>query len=130
MNRRSFVRLGYAFALADVQPHPGLLSPDALAANQATMRGGVRQPVLVRAGFTRPPDGKQEATNSQQTVVRSFDSDGRLAAFIVPVGEHNAYHGAPCMHITSRTSGFTSWPVNSSRKSAASACVLNLGTRF
>jgi quercetin dioxygenase-like cupin family protein len=51
--------------------------------------------VLVRAGFTRKPDGTQEGTTSQQTVVRSFDSEGRLAAFVVPVGQHTAYRGAP-----------------------------------
>jgi mannose-6-phosphate isomerase-like protein (cupin superfamily) len=98
MNRRSFVSLGCAFPLANLQPPPGFLWPDVLAANQTTKPSGPRQSVLVRAGFTRQPDGKEEATTSQQTVVRSFDSEGRLAAFVVPVGEHSTYRGAP-LHV-------------------------------
>lgn len=54
--------------------------------------------VLVRSGFTREADGKQTSATGQQTVVRSPDSEGRLAAFVVPVGTHAPYHGAP-LHV-------------------------------
>jgi mannose-6-phosphate isomerase-like protein (cupin superfamily) len=69
-----------------------------------------RHQVLVRAGSTRRPDGTEELTTSrivppwakwladQQTVVRSFDSEGRLAAFVIPVAEHEVYRGAP-LHV-------------------------------
>jgi len=57
-----------------------------------------RHAVLVRAGFSRGQDGSEARVTSQQTVVRSSDSEGRLAAFVVPVGEHSPYGGAP-LHV-------------------------------
>jgi mannose-6-phosphate isomerase-like protein (cupin superfamily) len=69
---------------------------------QETNNGSVRQPVLVRSGFTRKPDGTDErATQSGMfdiEVVRSSDSDGRLAVFVFPQGEHHPYRGAP-LHV-------------------------------
>ena len=98
MKRRHFLGVGAAAALAEIPNGSGLLSPDAFTPNQTSKQQGDRHPVLVRAGMTRRPDGTEEATTSQQTVVRSFDSEGRLAAFVVPVGEHNPYIGAP-LHV-------------------------------
>jgi quercetin dioxygenase-like cupin family protein len=57
--------------------------------------GASRRAVLVKAGFTRRPDGTEAPAEIQQTVVRSFDSEGRLAAFVLPVASHPAYQGAP-----------------------------------
>jgi plasmid maintenance system antidote protein VapI len=41
---------------------------------QPHSKGRNRRPVLVRVGTTRLPDGTQQPTTSQQTIVRSFDS--------------------------------------------------------
>lgn len=70
---------------------------------QATNNGDVRQPVLVRDGFTRKPDGTDERAHAQSgmfdiEVVRSSDSDGRLAVFVFPSGDHHLYRGAP-LHV-------------------------------
>jgi mannose-6-phosphate isomerase-like protein (cupin superfamily) len=59
--------------------------------------------VLVRAGFTRKPDGTDERVSSESgmfdiEVVRSSDSDGRLASFIFAPGDHQPYRGAP-LHV-------------------------------
>ena len=49
--------------------------------------------------FTRKSDGTDEPVTVQTMfsteVVRSSDSDGRLAVYVFPVGEHHAYRGAP-----------------------------------
>jgi uncharacterized cupin superfamily protein len=90
MNRRHFVALGTVVGAGSVgrtllQAEPGLASN--------------RQPVLVRSGLTRRPNGTDgPPTIPQQTVVRSFDSEGRLAVFVVPVGQHHAFRGAP-LHV-------------------------------
>jgi mannose-6-phosphate isomerase-like protein (cupin superfamily) len=97
MNRRRFVALSAAgvgtasigslsFSAAQ-PPAPPSASPE-----------HVRQPVLVRAGMSRHPDGTEGPAERQQTVVRSFDSEGRLAAFAIPVGPHAPYAGAP-LHV-------------------------------
>lgn len=62
-----------------------------------------RHPVLVRSGFTRKPNGADERAPSPSgmfdtEVVRSPDSEGRLAVFIFPPGEHHPYRGAP-LHV-------------------------------
>ena len=61
-----------------------------------------RKPILVRAGLSRRPDGTNVPDGPQQTVLRSFDSEGRLAAFVVPVSPHDpprrAFSGAP-LHV-------------------------------
>jgi mannose-6-phosphate isomerase-like protein (cupin superfamily) len=93
VDRRSFVALGSGAALAELQP--AIQGLPRYRSSAKTVAKQARQPVLVRAGFTRRPDGSEVATKDQQTVVRSFDSEGRLAAFVVPVGEHKPYVGAP-----------------------------------
>ena len=60
--------------------------------------GAARRPVLVKAGFSRRPDGTETSVDGQQTVVRSFDSEGRLAAFVLPPAKRPAYQGAP-LHV-------------------------------
>ncbi len=94
MNRRDFLAIGSSVAFAKF-PLPSALSQIALESNQGSKPNAERHQVLVRPGVTPRPDGTQELTTSpQQIVVRSFDSDGRLAAFVIPVAEH-AYRGAP-----------------------------------
>jgi mannose-6-phosphate isomerase-like protein (cupin superfamily) len=70
---------------------------------QATHNGNVQQPVLVRSGFTRKPDGTDERAPSPSgmfdtEVVRSSDSDGRLAIFVFPAEGHHPYRGSP-LHV-------------------------------
>lgn len=62
-----------------------------------------RQPILVRAGFTRKPDGTEAPAPSPSGMfdteaVCSSDSAGRLAVFLFPLAEHHAYAGAP-LHV-------------------------------
>jgi hypothetical protein len=97
MDRRSFLALGSAIALTEIPSGSALASFDPSGTSRTATQGN-RHPVLVRAGLTRLPDGTEQATTSQQTVVRSFDTEGRLAAFVVPVGEHEPYGGAP-LHV-------------------------------
>ena len=52
----------------------------------------------MRNGFTRKPDGTDERAPAQSgmfdiEVVRSSDSDGRLAVFVFPSGDHHPYRG-------------------------------------
>ncbi len=74
------------------------LATGATPHENSPQRKSSRGEVLVRAGKTRKSDGTDESAQGQQTVVRSFDSEGRLAAFVVPVGEHTPYRGAP-LHV-------------------------------
>jgi quercetin dioxygenase-like cupin family protein len=62
-----------------------------------------RDAVLVRSGFTRKPNGIDERAPSPSgmfdtEVVRSSDSEGRLAVFVFPPGDHHPYRGAP-LHV-------------------------------
>jgi mannose-6-phosphate isomerase-like protein (cupin superfamily) len=71
--------------------------------NQSTTNANGRQPVLVRSGFTRKPDGTDERAPSPSgmfdtEVVRSSDSERRLAIFVFPEGDHHPYRGAP-LHV-------------------------------
>jgi quercetin dioxygenase-like cupin family protein len=95
MNRRHFVALGTAAGAASVSR--ALLAAEPATATAPQPKPAVaRQPVLVRAGHTRHPDGTNgPLTNPQQTVVRSFDSEGRLAVFVVPTAKHPPFIGAP-----------------------------------
>ncbi len=95
MKRREFLEISSGVAIAKYPFHSIPSSQDALESDQP---GTDRHPVLVRTGFTRRANGTEEPTTSQQTVVRSFDSEGRLAAFVVPVGQHEPYRGAP-LHV-------------------------------
>jgi len=95
MNRRDFLTISSAAALAELPLRSRTLPRSSRQLEQTPPNATNRQPILVRAGFTRQPDGTNVATSQQQTVVRSFDSGGRLSAFIVPVGDHEPYRGAP-----------------------------------
>ena len=69
----------------------------------ASGRGINRHAVLVRSGFTREPDGTDERAPSPSgmfdtEVVRSADSEGCLAVFVFPSGEHHPNRGAP-LHV-------------------------------
>jgi mannose-6-phosphate isomerase-like protein (cupin superfamily) len=97
MDRRGFFVLSSMFALSGTSPLD-VLAVESSAFSQGTKSATARQPILVRAGHTRGPDGTDSPTTSQQTVVRSFDSEGRLSAFVVPVGDHDPYGGAP-LHV-------------------------------
>ena len=57
-----------------------------------------RKPVLVRAGHSRLPDGTDVAMASQQTLIRSFDSEGKLVSLVLPVQARTPYRGAP-LHV-------------------------------
>jgi mannose-6-phosphate isomerase-like protein (cupin superfamily) len=98
MKRREFLGISSGVAIAKYPFHSIPSSQDALESDQTPNPGTDRHPVLVRTGFTRRANGTEEPTTSQQTVVRSFDSEGRLAAFVVPVGQHEPYRGAP-LHV-------------------------------
>jgi mannose-6-phosphate isomerase-like protein (cupin superfamily) len=100
MDRRIF------FALSATASAGGLffakpLFPRLLAdVGQPKTDGDARQAVLVHAGFTRKSDGTSEQVRSSSgmfdtQVVRSSDSDGRLAVFLFPVADHQPYAGAP-----------------------------------
>jgi mannose-6-phosphate isomerase-like protein (cupin superfamily) len=98
VDRRRFISLtagAGAATFADAQ--------SAASMQPALLRSAVaRKPVLVRAGYTRHPDGTEAMDGPQQTIVRSFDSEGRLAAFVIPVSPHDPprrpYSGAP-LHV-------------------------------
>jgi quercetin dioxygenase-like cupin family protein len=59
-----------------------------------------RKPLLMRAGMSRYADGSVKPQPSQDTLVRSFDSEGRLVALVLPAEnrEHSVYQGAP-LHV-------------------------------
>ena len=95
MKRRDFLTVASGITVAGVPHGASFLLEGATPPSQGSKNAAARKPVLVRAGFTRHPDGAEQQTTAQQTVVRSFDSEGRLAAFVVPVGEHEPYGGAP-----------------------------------
>lgn len=66
--------------------------------NHALDRESNRHPVLVRSGFTRKPNGTDERAPSPSgmfdtEVVRASDSQGRLAIFVFPPGDHHPYRG-------------------------------------
>jgi mannose-6-phosphate isomerase-like protein (cupin superfamily) len=94
MNRRRFVTLSAAgvgtasigsLPFSSAQP---TVPPEPRPEN-------ARHAILVRAGMSRHPDGTEGPAERQQTVVRSIDSEGRLAAFAIPVAPNAAYAGAP-----------------------------------
>lgn len=100
MNRRTFLVVSGGVALVEpIFPWAPRLRA-AVGANQAPTNRVARQPVLVRSGFTRKSDGTDERAPAQSgmfdiEVVRSSDSEGRLAIFVFPQGEHHLYRGAP-----------------------------------
>ena len=103
MNRRTFLSVSGGAGL--VEPifrwAPRLRA--SAGADQVPTNRVARQPVLVRSGFTRKPDGTDERAPSpsgmfDMTVVRSSDSEGRLAVFVFPSEDHHPYRGAP-LHV-------------------------------
>ena len=100
MNRRNFLTFSAGVAGAACGPDPTLLQ--ALDMEPAPKQSD-RQPVLVRSGFTRKPDGRDERVPLPSgmfdtEVVRSSDSEGRLALFVFSTGDHHPYAGAP-LHV-------------------------------
>lgn len=103
MNRRTFLSVSGGAGL--VEPifrwAPRLRA--SAGADQVPTNRVARQPVLVRSGFTRKPDGTDERAPSpsgmfDMKVVRSSDSEGRLAVFVFPSEDHHPYRGAP-LHV-------------------------------
>jgi mannose-6-phosphate isomerase-like protein (cupin superfamily) len=97
MKRRHFLQSIPAFA--------GIMSTNSLLAADGEFREastskplGQRKPVLVRSGFCRLPDGTDAPMTSQQTMVRSFDSEGRLVSLVLPIGLRTPFRGAP-LHV-------------------------------
>jgi mannose-6-phosphate isomerase-like protein (cupin superfamily) len=103
MNRRDILAAGAGLTLTGF---PFRLVSSLQASderNHALDRESNRHPVLVRSGFTRKPDGADERAPSPSgmfdtEVVRSADSEGRLAVFVFPPGDHQPYRGAP-LHV-------------------------------
>ena len=100
MNRRDLLATGAGLMLTGF---PFCLASSLQAEgerNRASDRGITRRPVLVRTGFTRKPYGADERAPLPSgmfdtEVVRSSDSEGRLAVFVFPPGDHHPYRGAP-----------------------------------
>lgn len=99
MNRRDLLAgsAGLAFTGSSFcAVSPLQVSNGKLAGDQETNRHAM----LVRSGFTRKANGAAERAPSPSgmfdtEVVRSSDSEGRLAVFIFPSGDHPSYRGAP-----------------------------------
>ncbi len=99
MNRRDFLASTAALSLAE----PRYLLPWVQAAgnsNRTPKSGTAQRVVLVRSGFTRKPDGTDQRAPSPSgmfdtEVVRSSDSERRLAVFVFPTEDHRPYAGAP-----------------------------------
>lgn len=103
MNRRDVLAAGAGLTLTGF---PFCLASSLQASgdrNHPSDQAANRHPVLVRSGFTCKPDGTDERASSPSgmfdtEVVRSSDSEGRLAVFIFPPGDHHPYRGAP-LHV-------------------------------
>lgn len=103
MNRRTFLAVSGGAGLVEpiFRCAPRLRA--SVGADQVPTNRVARQPVLVPTGFTRKPDGTDERAPSQSgmfdiAVVRSSESEGRLAIFVFPAGDHHPYRGAP-LHV-------------------------------
>ena len=99
MNRRDLLAAGAALTLSGF-PCCFIDSLPASGQEDQVSEETNRRPVLVRSGFTRRPDGTNERSPSpsgmfDSEVVRSLDSEGRLAIFVFPPGDHHSYRGAP-----------------------------------
>jgi len=103
MNRRDLLAAGAGLTLTCF---PFRLTSSLQASDErkhASDQGTARHPVLVRSGFTRKPNGADVRAPSPSgmfdtEVVRSSDSEGRLAIFVFPPGDHHPYRGAP-LHV-------------------------------
>jgi quercetin dioxygenase-like cupin family protein len=103
MNRRNLLATGAGLALTGFPFRLALSLEASDERNRASGQGTTRGPVLVRSGFTRTPNGTDERAPSPSgmfdtEVVRSSDSEGRLAVFVFPPGDHHPYRGAP-LHV-------------------------------
>ncbi len=103
MDRRAFLATSALASFDGFSLGSATVSQTFAGVNQATTNGSVRHPVLVRSGFTRTSDGTDERAPTSSgmfdtEVVRSSDSEGRLAIFVFPTGDHHPYRGAP-LHV-------------------------------
>ena len=103
MDRRAFLAASALASFEKFSLNSAAVSQVFAGVNQATNKGNARRPVLVRSGFTRKPDGTNERAPSPSgmfdtEVVRSSDSERRLAIFVFPAGDHHPYRGAP-LHV-------------------------------
>jgi mannose-6-phosphate isomerase-like protein (cupin superfamily) len=103
MNRRDLLAAGAGLMVSGFPFCPASSLQVSGKGELASDQGINRHAVLVRSGFTRKPDGADERAPSPSgmfdtEVVRSADSEGRLAVFVFPPGEHHPYRGAP-LHV-------------------------------
>jgi mannose-6-phosphate isomerase-like protein (cupin superfamily) len=103
MNRRNLLTAGAGLMLTGFPFCLASSLPDSGEKNHASDQGTVRHPVFVRSGFTRKPNGSDQRAPSPSgmfdtEVIRSSDSEGRLAVFVLPPGDHHPYRGAP-LHV-------------------------------
>ncbi|MGB8540378.1 MAG: cupin domain-containing protein [Candidatus Acidiferrales bacterium] len=103
MNRRTFLAVSGGVGLVEPIFRQAPRLQASVEANQVPTNRVARQPVLVRSGFTCTSDGTDVHALSPSgmfdtEVVRSSDSEGRLAIFLFPAGEHHPYRGAP-LHV-------------------------------
>ena len=103
MNRRELLAAGAGLTLTGFPLFLASLLEDSGEKNHAPDQGTVRHPVFVRSGFTRKTNGADQRAPSPSgmfdtEVVRSSDSEGRLAVFVFPPGDHHPYRGAP-LHV-------------------------------
>jgi len=102
MDRRRFLAITAAAGAASLADLQAVEAARASQTNSVPAHASARKPVLVRAGLSRRPDGTDVPDGPQQTVVRSFDSEGRLAAFVIPVSPltppRSPFGGAP-LHV-------------------------------
>lgn len=101
LKRREFLAL--SAGVAGVGFPAGQPGFRARAVPHVARKTATRQPVFVPSGFTRNAQGTNGRAPSPSgmfdtQVVRSSDSDGRLAIFVFPEGEHHPYRGAP-LHV-------------------------------
>jgi mannose-6-phosphate isomerase-like protein (cupin superfamily) len=103
MNRRELLAAGAGVTLTGFPFCLASLLEDSGEKNHAPDQGTVRHPVFVRSGFTRKTNGADDRAPSPSgmfdtEVVRSSHSEGRLAVFVFPPGDHHLYRGAP-LHV-------------------------------
>ena len=87
MERRKF--LAFTAGVADARLSLAQASLRAIAAPHESGQALARQPIFVPSGFTREPDGTAKPVPSPSgmfdtEVIRSSDSDGRLATYVFP----------------------------------------------
>jgi mannose-6-phosphate isomerase-like protein (cupin superfamily) len=103
MNRRDLLATAAGLTLAGFPLRQALSLQTSEEQGHASDHKAPRDLVLVRSGFTRKSDGTEERAPSPSgmfdtEVVRSTDSEGRLAVFVFPSGDHHSYRGAP-LHV-------------------------------